>query len=116
MVKLSLKPVELPVPFNLWQNQPVEADGTLKANPPVSKRGDCIIMRAVTDLVICVSACPWEITSICGNKPRKAYFEILRLSESRRFSTSIPNSGDSLFNSIFSLAISSPATRLPAID
>ncbi len=78
MVELGLKPVELPSPFNLWQNTPVEADGAIKPNPPVSKKGDYIVMRAEMDLVICFSACPQDITSICGNKPRNAYFEILR--------------------------------------
>jgi hypothetical protein len=77
MVELGLKPVELPAPFNLWQNTPVEADGTIKPNPPVSKKGDYIVMRAEMDLVICFSACPQDITSICGNQPRNAHFEIL---------------------------------------
>jgi len=73
----GLKPVELPAPFNLWQNTPVEADGTIKPNPPVTKKGDYIVMRAEMDLVICLSACPQDITSICGNKPRNAHFELL---------------------------------------
>jgi uncharacterized protein YcgI (DUF1989 family) len=77
MVELGLKPTELPSPFNLWQNTPVEADGTIKPNPPVSKKGDYIVIRAEMDLVICLSACPQDITSICGNKPRNAHFEIL---------------------------------------
>ena len=76
MVELGLKPVELPSPFNLWQNTPVEADGTIKPNPPASKKGDYIVMRAEMDLVICLSACPQDITSICGNQPRNAHFEI----------------------------------------
>ena len=33
--------------------------------------------RAEMDLVICFSACPQDITSICGNQPRNAHFEIL---------------------------------------
>ena len=77
MVELGLKPIELPSPFNLWQNTPVEAGGVIKPNPPVSKKGDYIVMRAEMDLVICLSACPQDITSICGNKPRNAHFEIL---------------------------------------
>ena len=48
----------------------------IKPNPPVSKKGDYIVMRAEMDLVICLSACPQDITSICGNKPRNARFEI----------------------------------------
>ena len=77
MVELNLKPIELPSPFNLWQNTPVEADGTIRPNPPESKKGDYIEMRAEMNLVICLSACPQDITSICGNRPRSAHFEIL---------------------------------------
>lgn len=77
MVELNLKPVELPSPFNLWQNTPVESDGAITPNPPISKRGDYIVLRAEMDLVICLSACPQDITSICGNKPKNARFEII---------------------------------------
>ncbi len=45
--------VQLPSPFNLWQNTPVEAEGAIKPNPPISKKGDYIVMRAEMDLVIC---------------------------------------------------------------
>lgn len=76
MVEAGYKPVELPAPFNLWQNTPVEPDGRIKPNPPVTKKGDYIVLRAEMDLVICLSACPQDITSICGNKPRNAHFEV----------------------------------------
>lgn len=76
MVEVRCKPVELPSPFNLWQNTPVEPDGKIKPNPPVTKKGDYIVLRAEMDLVVCLSACPQDITSICGNKPRNAHFEV----------------------------------------
>ncbi|MFT5446830.1 MAG: hypothetical protein ACI9DC_002005 [Gammaproteobacteria bacterium] len=76
MVEAGYKPAELPSPFNLWQNTPIEADDVIKPNPPVAKKGDYIVMRAEMDLVICLSACPQDITSICGNRPRNAHFEI----------------------------------------
>ena len=76
MVGAGYKPVELPSPFNLWQNTPVEPDGSIKPNPPLTKKGDYIVLRAEMDLVICLSACPQDITSICGNKPRTAHFEV----------------------------------------
>ena len=76
MVEAGYKPVELPSPFNLWQNTPVEPDGSIKPNPPISKKGDTIVLRAEMDLVVCLSACPQDVTSICGNKPRTAHFEI----------------------------------------
>ena len=48
----------------------------IKPNPPEAKKGDYIVLRAEMNLVICLSACPQDITSICGNKPRTAHFEI----------------------------------------
>ena len=77
MVALNLKPIELPSPFNLWQNTPVEADGSIRPHPPESKKGDYITFRAEMNMVICLSACPQDITAICGNRPRSAHFEIL---------------------------------------
>jgi uncharacterized protein YcgI (DUF1989 family) len=76
MTAIGAHPSELPSPFNLWQNTPVETDGVVRPNPPTSKRGDYILFRAEMDLVICLSACPQDITSICGNRPRSAHFEI----------------------------------------
>lgn len=76
MVEIGGKPVELTSPFNLWQNTPVEPDGTIKPNPPVMKKGDFIVLRAEMDLVMCLSACPQGIISICGHKPCSACFEI----------------------------------------
>ena len=76
LVEIGMKPIELPSPFNLWQNTPVESGGVIKPNPPVTRRGDYILMRAEMDLAICFSACPQDVTSICGNKPRNAHFEI----------------------------------------
>ena len=77
MVAIGEKPTELPSPFNLWQNTPVEDKGdVIKPNPPASKKGDNICFRAEMNLVICLSACPQDITSINGNKPRNAHFEI----------------------------------------
>ena len=76
MIAAGYTPVELPSPFNLWQNTPVEPDGTIRPNPPVTKRGDFIVMRAEMDLVVCLSACPQDVTTICGNKPKSAHFQI----------------------------------------
>ncbi|MEM7408336.1 MAG: urea carboxylase-associated family protein [Pseudomonadota bacterium] len=77
MITTGYKITETPSPFNLWQNTPVETDGTVKPNPPQYQKGDYIVMRAEMNLVICLSACPQDITSICGNRPRNAHFEVL---------------------------------------
>ena len=76
MIGIGYKITETPSPFNLWQNTPVEPDDTIKPKPPDYKKGDYIVMRAEMDLVICLSACPQDITSINANKPRNAHFEV----------------------------------------
>lgn len=77
MVEAGYRPTETPSPFNLWQNTPVEADGSIGLYPALSRKGDYIVMRAEMNLVICLSACPQDITSINSQRPRNAHFQIL---------------------------------------
>ena len=70
-------PSETLSPLNLWQNTPVEADGSIPQRPTVAKRGDHVLLQAAMDLVICLSCCPQDILPINANRPRGARFEIL---------------------------------------
>ena len=57
--------LDVPEPFNLFQNSPVAADGhTGVVNPP-SKAGDRIVFEVLMDLVCAWSPCPQDI--IPGN-------------------------------------------------
>lgn len=47
----------IPCAFNVFMNVPVAPDGSLRVDPPVSKPGDYIRMRAAMDLVIGLTAC-----------------------------------------------------------
>lgn len=47
----------VPTAFNLFMNVPVKADGTLSVEPPVSKAGDSIALRAERDLIVGLTAC-----------------------------------------------------------
>lgn len=58
-------PVNVPEPFNLFQNGPVTADCRMQVTDPLSKAGDRIVFRALKDLVCAVSSCPQDI--IPGN-------------------------------------------------
>lgn len=59
----ALAPYEIgadtvPCAFNLFMNVPVDAAaGTIRVLPPVSKAGDFIRLRALTDVVIGLTAC-----------------------------------------------------------
>ncbi len=53
----GVEPDAIPTAFNLFMNVPVAGDGTLKVDPPVSKAGDSIALRAAIDCVIGLTAC-----------------------------------------------------------
>lgn len=53
----GIEPNAIPTAFNLFMNVPVGADGRLRVDPPTSKAGDRIALRAEMDLVIGLTAC-----------------------------------------------------------
>ncbi|MGI4954575.1 MAG: DUF1989 domain-containing protein [Janthinobacterium lividum] len=69
---------ETPSPLNLFMNIPVQPDGTLSFDPPVSVRGGHVRLRAEMDLVIAFSACPQDILPIngMGHAPTEAHFGV----------------------------------------
>lgn len=58
-------------------NVPVEKDGSLSFQEPVSKAGDSILLRAEMDLVLVMSACPQDILSIKGRRVTDCHYMIL---------------------------------------
>lgn len=72
-------PPETPSPFNLFMNIPVKGDGSLTFEPPVSKSGDFISLRAEIDCIVALSACPQDMVPINGAdcKPTGFEYEIL---------------------------------------
>lgn len=59
----------VPDPFNIFQNTPLAADGSFgQALEPSSKAGDYIVLLALCDAVVGVSACPQDLTPLCGGK------------------------------------------------
>lgn len=53
----GIAPDAIPCAFNLFMNVPVAADGSLRVDPPLSRPGDFIRLRAEMDLVIGLTAC-----------------------------------------------------------
>ena len=48
---------EVPTAFNLFMNVPVREDGSLSVEPPVTRPGDRITLRAEMDLIVGLTAC-----------------------------------------------------------
>lgn len=53
----GIEPDMIPCAFNLFMNVPVAPDGRLRVDPPVSRAGDFIGLRAEMDLVVGLTAC-----------------------------------------------------------
>lgn len=53
----GVEPDMIPCAFNLFMNVPVGPDGRLRVDPPVSRPGDRIRLRAEMDVVIGLTAC-----------------------------------------------------------
>ena len=69
----------VPDPVNLWMNVPVADNERLTLEPPVSKPGDAIVLRALLDALIVLSACPMDITPVNGadRTPRPVHYDLL---------------------------------------
>ncbi|MGB3740281.1 MAG: urea carboxylase-associated family protein [Pontixanthobacter sp.] len=53
----GVTPDAIPTAFNIFMNVPIDAKGTLRVDPPASKAGDHIDLRAEMDLIIGLTAC-----------------------------------------------------------
>lgn len=75
-----------PDPLNLWMSIPVKlrqvhdkmmsAGGDVSFDPPVSREGDYVVLRALQDCVVVMSACPQDILKINNQDPKEAHFVI----------------------------------------
>jgi uncharacterized protein YcgI (DUF1989 family) len=79
LAELGLTPPETPSPWNLFMNIPVEQDGSVSFQAPVSKAGDYVTLQAELDCVVTFSACPQDVVPINGVNctPTEAHFQIL---------------------------------------
>jgi uncharacterized protein YcgI (DUF1989 family) len=49
---------DIPTAFNIFMNVPVDpGSGSLRVDPPISKSGDAIALRAEMDLIVGLTAC-----------------------------------------------------------
>ena len=73
------KPIaHVPSPFNIWMNIPVAEGGDISWEPPVSKAGDVIRLKAHADCIAVLSACPQDMTPVNGasTQPSELEFEL----------------------------------------
>ena len=74
--ELGIDAAPLPTAFNMFMVATVAEDGRLTVEPPRSRAGDSLVVRAEMDLVIALTACP---TPTCngGAAPKPLVYEVL---------------------------------------
>ena len=66
--KYGVQRSQVPEPFNIFENTPVDAGGKITIQAPLSKSGDRIVLRALMDLIGAVSACAQDQNAANGYK------------------------------------------------
>lgn len=65
----SIPSWQVPDPVNVFQNSPVDAAGVISSAVPKSRAGDRLILKALRDLIVAVSACPQDQNPCNGWSP-----------------------------------------------
>jgi uncharacterized protein len=65
----GIQPDTIPTTFNIFMNVGVAPDGELSIDPPRSKAGDHMLLRAEMDLIVGVTACSAEMSNNYRFKP-----------------------------------------------
>jgi uncharacterized protein len=71
-------PLQIPEPFNFFQNSPVVEGGRTGVVDPSSQAGDRIVLRALMNLVCAVSSCPQDIIPGNGLVPTELLIRVER--------------------------------------
>ena len=70
-------PESLPDPHNLFQNTPVvDLDGRREVRESLAKPGDNVVLQALKDLLVIVTACSVEDGPVNGGKPSDLMLEV----------------------------------------
>ena len=76
MAALGFPEIDVPQPVNLFESNPIGPDGSLGIEPAPSKAGDSVTLRAELDCIVCVTACPQDLTPLCGGTPTAIAVEL----------------------------------------
>ncbi len=65
----EVNPDQISTSFNIFMNVPIQADGKISVQAPLSKAGDFVIFQAKMDLIVGLTACSDEGTNNGSCKP-----------------------------------------------
>ncbi len=69
--------IEIPQPVNIFEANPILANGDIGIETAPTKAGDSVTLRAVIDTIVVVTACPQDLTPLCGGTPSAIDIELL---------------------------------------
>jgi uncharacterized protein len=69
---------QLPDPVNLFMNVSIKQRGELEVNEPLSERNDYVLLQALMDCLIGVSACPQDQNATNGGSPTDILVRVYR--------------------------------------
>lgn len=69
LAQFGITPDMIPTTLNIFMNVVVQPDGKLRIDPPPSKAGDYLLLRAEMDLIVGVTACSAEKSNNYSFKP-----------------------------------------------
>lgn len=69
LAEYGIEPDSIPTTLNVFMNVKVKSDGTIAIEPPPSKAGDYLLLRAEMDLIVGVTACSAELSNNGTFKP-----------------------------------------------
>ena len=76
LAEFGLNPAVTPEVVNLFQNSGPDDEGNLSVSEPLTKAGDYVVLRALVDLLVAVSACPQDLNPCNAFKPTDLMLEI----------------------------------------
>jgi len=76
LAEFGIAPSQISTTFNVFMNVAVAPDGEVKVQPPLSRAGDCIELRAEMNLICGLTSCSAENSNNGSFKPID--YEILR--------------------------------------
>jgi uncharacterized protein YcgI (DUF1989 family) len=76
--ELGIAAPRIPSPWNLFENVAIDSDGKLSIRPPVARPGDHVVLTAIIDLIVVLSACPMDIALTNGldRRPKDVGIEV----------------------------------------
>jgi len=83
MAEVGHDAIEVPQPVNFFESNPISPDGSLGIAPAPTHAGDSVTLRAELESIVVVTACPQDVTDLCGGEPSAIEVELLDAPEER---------------------------------